>query len=518
MRQIVRCLLCLWIATPSAQTWPEATPAEVNMDVTHINAAINMIESGNYGAIRSLVIIKDGYLVTERYFGNQGEKRPVYSVTKSVGSVLLGIAQYQGADIDVNAPMMNYLPQYSDIPNINQANAISLHDLLTQRHGYGWDEWSVPYGTPNNPLSQMLQQSDWYRHALQWPIVRAPDLKFAYSTGHSSLMSPILQQATGEDVYDFATNELFIPLGIEDTHWELIDGGGAQGQGITEFPFGIEPLGFGLWLRPLDMARIGELYRLGGQWQGQRILSQEWIEQSVQRYSDGNSDGDVFIDEYSGYGYQWWTLRFVDDAAQSTDAYYANGYGRQFIMVLPALNSVIVSTADDYGYSGPGIGTVMREQLLLAYDREDTPVPLTHDYNGSWHWPENSGQGIDFQILNDNSTIIGFWYTYDATGGGQRWFTFQGTVQDTLAEFTIYTTSGGQFVEGTAPELGVWGSGSLVIHGCTTGLFQFNSDSEGVAGEIPLSRITAAFGNCLPSNSQAKQQSQRKAQPLGYIH
>ncbi len=487
----------------SAFTWPTATPEEVNLDAQYISNAIEMIQAGEAGNIRSLVIIKDGYLVTEKYFGNSGNKRPVYSVTKSVGSALLGIAKYQGADINLNTSMMAYLPQYSNIPNFNQANAITLHDLLTQRHGYNWDEWTAAYGTPNNPLSQMYSQQDWYLFALQWPIVKAPDQDFAYSTGHSSLMSPILQNRTGRDVYEFATNELFLPLDITDTHWELINGGGSQGQGITDFPFDLEPLGFGLWLKPSDMAKFGELYRNDGIWEGNRLLSSEWIEKSIMRYSDGTTDPDVFDDEFSGYGYQWWRIRMTDRLGATTDIYYANGYGRQYIMVLPELNTTIVSTADDYNTTGPGIGTVMREELLLAFERtEDQTIGLTNNLNGSWHWPENSGQGIDFQILNEGSTIIGFWYTYEPLGGAQRWFTFQGEVNDDKATFTIYTTSGGNFVVGQAPELVTWGSGSLVAYDCNTGLFSYESDLESISGEIPLSRITAAYGSCLNNGNQ----------------
>ncbi len=509
-------IFCVLLSTVShAFTWPEATPEQVGLDPEYIESAIEMIESGDVGQIRSLIIIKDGYLVTEKYFSNQGEKRPVYSVTKSIGSALLGIAKYQGADINLNDPMMSYLPQYNDIPNILQVQAVTLHDLLAQRHGYNWDEWIVPYGNPNNPVSQMLRQFDWYRFALQWPIFQAPDQFFAYSTGHSSLMSPILENRTGRDVYEFATNELFEPLGITDTHWELIDGGGTQGQGIASFPYGTEPLGFGLWLKPIDMAKVGELYRLNGVWGGTRILSSEWVEKSVQRYSDGNSDSSVFSDEFSGYGYQWWSLRFVDRLNQTTDTYYADGYGRQFIMVMPELNATIVSTADDYGVRGPGIGTVLREHLLLAFDRgEQSAINITHDLNGSWYWPENTGQGIDFQILNEGNTIAGYWYTYEQEGGAQRWFAFQGDVNSDLATFNIYSTAGGGFVVGETPEIAVWGVGSLLAYDCFSGLFRYESSSEGVSGEIPLTRLSASTGACLENT---KKNSKKKNNRYGYI-
>ncbi len=485
-------------------TWPVNTAENVGMDPHYIEAAISQIESGAAGNIRSLIIIKEGQLITERYFNNNGEKRPVYSVTKSVGATLLGIAKHQGADINPSASIMDYLPQYNTIFNFNQANNITLHDLLTQRHGYNWDEWSLPFSSPSNPVYQMLQTFDWYKFALQWPITQAPDLNFTYSTGHSSLMSPILQNRTNRDVYEFATNELFQPLDISDTHWELINGGGSQGQGISQFPFGTEPLGYGLWMKPIDMAKIGELYRQGGVWQGQRLLSEDWISKSTQLYSDGNTDSDVFADEYAGYGYQWWSLRFVDDLGQQTDMYYANGYGRQYIFVIPELNAVIVSTADDYGSDGPGMGTVLRENLLLAFDHnEASTISLTDDLNGSWYWPENSGQGINIEILNQGANILGYWYTYEETGGNQRWFTFNGDINDDEAEFEIYSTSGGGFVESEPPEVSVWGTGKLIAYSCSSGLFTFESSDQTTVGEIPLTRLTGPAGACIANKNRA---------------
>ncbi len=284
----ISCIAILNLGVTLAQSfdWPTNTPENAGMNPQYIDAAIDQIESGQFGNTRSLIIIKDGQLITEKYFGNSGEKRPVYSVTKSVGSALLGIAQFNGAQIDLNDSIMEYLPQYSNIPNIQQANSIKLHNLLSQRHGYQWDEWSTSFGNPNNPMFRMIRTSDWYKFAVSAAITEAPDQNFTYSTGHSSLMSPILNNRTDRDVYEFAVTELFQPLGITDTHWELVDGGASQGQGITNFPFGLEPLGYGLWLKPIDMAKIGELYRLNGMWQNNRLISEDWINQSVQKYSD----------------------------------------------------------------------------------------------------------------------------------------------------------------------------------------------------------------------------------------
>lgn len=493
-------------------TWPNNTAENVGMDQQYIDAAINQIQSGTVGNMKSLIIIKDGQLITEKYFGNTGEMKPVYSVTKSIGVTLLGIAKYQGAEIDLAESIMTYMPQYNNISNYQQAQRISLHDLLTQRHGYNWDEWSTSFANSNNPVNKMLRSSDWYQFALKWPITKAPDQDFAYSSGHSSLMSPILYNRTGRDVYEFAKAELFEPLSIYGTHWELVNDGAGQGQGNSNFPYGLEPMGFGLWLRPIDMAKIGELYRLGGVWQNTRLLSEQWVNQATVRYSDNQSDPDVF-NTHQGYGHQWWITQITDANNRPTDMYYANGYAGQFIFVIPQYDAVIVTTALDYSYSGPNIGTVLRDNLLLAFNAEhEYAIPLSADFNGSWYFPDHDGQGINFEVTNNGSNFVGYWYTYDTTGGNQRWFTLQGEIIDGKANFTIYSTSGGVFVDAQPIDVIEWGHGTLEVHDCHNGHFTFASDNENVdetlIGDFPLSRLTISTGTCLNNN--------KSQQHLGY--
>jgi CubicO group peptidase (beta-lactamase class C family) len=498
-------IVCLILSVSQAVlsfTWPEQTPEEAGLNSAHIDATLNRISTGQYGAIRSLLIIKDGHLVTESYFASAGEKNPVYSVTKSIGSTLLGIAKYQGAEINFVQPFLDYLPQYNNINNQAQVRQITLQDLLTQRHGYDWDEWSTPFTSPANPVYQMMGTNDWYRTAANWTILYQPNQKFAYSSGHSSLMSPILQNRTGRDVDEFLNNELFSPLDITDYQWNVFNPR-SPGQGITQFPGGLEPLGFGLWLKPIDMAKIGELYRLKGMWQGDRLLSEEWIEQTVMKYSDHNTDPEIFNDA-SGYGLQWWITQLTDTNNRSVDMYYASGFARQYIFVIPEYDAVIVSTATDYNNDGPGIGTLMSEHLLLAFEDQEPKHPLTSDLNGSWFDPENSGQGFNIEILNNNTDFLGYWYTYEPSGGQQRWFVLRGNIEDDTANFTIMGTQGGEFLMPTPPNLVEWGTGSFKANNCATARVTFDSTLEMTSGEIELSRITAGPGACLPSKT-AKQ-------------
>lgn len=216
-------------------------------------------------------------MVTEKYFSLGGQKQPVFSVTKSIGSALLGMAQYQGYQVDLDQSILDYLPQYNNISNQEQVRRITLFDLMTQRHGYNWDEWSTSFTNSNNPVYQMMSTIDWYRTATNWPVLYQPGDKFAYSSGHSSLMSPILNNRTGQDVDEFLKNELFTPLGITDYQWNVFNPL-RPSQGLRQYPSGLEPLGFGLWLKPVDMAKIGELYLKKGVWQGDRLLSEDWVE------------------------------------------------------------------------------------------------------------------------------------------------------------------------------------------------------------------------------------------------
>lgn len=502
MKNLIGIWAFLFVAPNTlAFTWPEKTPEEVGLDSTHIDAAIQQIRSGQVGAIKSLIIIKDGNLITEEYFNSLGEKQPIFSVTKSFGSALLGIADYQGAEIDLSRSILDYLPQYNNISNASEVRRITLHDLLTQRHGYDWDEWSTNFSNPANPVYQMMSTMDWYRTATNWPVVAAPDQRFAYSSGHSSLMSPILNQLTNRDVDEFLQEELLNPLEITDYVWNVFNPRNPN-QGLSQYPFGLEPLGFGLWMKPIDLAKLGELFRNGGLWQGNRLLSSDWIAQTVERYSNGNSDPSVFNDEFAGYGYQWWVVRLVDALNRPFDMYYANGFGRQYILVIPGHNTVIVSTATDYNNSeGPGIGTVMVENLLLAFADENQNFPISDALNGSWFDPNTDGQGINIEILNNGSDFLGYWYTYNPTDGGQRWFTMNGRITNGIAEFDITTTNGGEFNGPAMPQRIVWGSGSFTATDCLAATFRFQSELEAIAGEIALSRLTAGPGQCISSKS-----------------
>jgi CubicO group peptidase (beta-lactamase class C family) len=108
---------------------------------------------------------------------------------------------------------------------------------------------------------------------------------------------------------------------------------------------------------------IGELYLNDGVHEGRRIIQKEWIEASWQAYSN-HENTDLFTRPGSGYGYQWWTTILEDTRDRSFPTYYADGWAHQFILIVPQLDLVVVSVAEDYEYSGPGSGSTADVSII----------------------------------------------------------------------------------------------------------------------------------------------------------
>jgi CubicO group peptidase (beta-lactamase class C family) len=312
----------------STVEWQTSAPRAQGLDPAALRRYVGRIQAGAYGEIHSLLVVRNGKLVVERYFGGYDREtlHPVYSVTKSVTSLLVGRA----ADLDEFPELeTRVLPLFAEYRRLGNADArkraIELGDLLTMRAGFEWDELSTSYEDPRNPVLGMIRSTDWLRFVLDRPMATGPGTVYAYNSGCSILLGDILRTATGDEPDAFAERELFAPLGIERYEWE-------------KGPGGVTNTGFGLSLRPRDMAKLGQLVLDGGEWQGERIVSGEWL--------DASTTPRVRLRSDLAYGYQWWLL--LDERAPARpQMIVALGWGGQFVFVVPELDIVVVSTADD---------------------------------------------------------------------------------------------------------------------------------------------------------------------------
>ena len=284
------------------------------------------IQDGDYGLIQSFVVVRNGYLVFERYANGGYEDAPAsgYSVTKSVTSLVIGAAQDQGLLGSLDVSVMGYFPEYPVVEYpAPEKGAITLEHVLQMRTGLGWDEWTIPYTEPENPTTLLAQSSDWIKHVLDLPMVSSPGSEFQYNSGATMLLSGVLRNEAGRPADEYAEEVLLGPLGAEGWSWQM-------------GPDDVANTGWGLSLSARDMARIGYLVVVDGEWNGRRIVPVEWIEASVRPHTE--------FPNGEGYGYQWWIGPPVEIGGESVRPISARGWGDQYIVVVPSAGLVLVAT------------------------------------------------------------------------------------------------------------------------------------------------------------------------------
>ena len=327
--------------TPSALAdgWQVGAPESVAIDGSTVCRAVERIRSGALANVHSILVARRGRLVIEKYFPGRDEargrslgvvdfgpqtKHDLRSASKSVVSLLFGIALAEGKIRSVNDPALDYFPEYPDL-RTPERTRIRLSHLLAMTMGVEWDE-TGSYLSPFNSETRMDWASDRARFVLSRPIVAAPGERFTYNGGATALLARVVQRATGRKLDAYARDVLFGPLGIDDYEW-------------LAYPNGEPIAASGLRLRPRDLAKIAQLYLSDGQWNGRQVAPTEWIRESIRPKSDVG--GGV------QYGYQWWLDRSI--VGGKTIAWAAaRGNGGQRAFVIPALDLVVVVMAGNY--------------------------------------------------------------------------------------------------------------------------------------------------------------------------
>lgn len=295
----------------------------------HLNQMLSEIEAGYWGEIHSLLIAGHHKTWLEKYFG--GHKRDnlheMQSVTKSIQSLLLGMAIDKGYIKNMDEKIYPFLPEYRELFKEKYKKEITLRHLLTMTSGLQWDESNIPYAQlEQNDSNRMALSSDWIRFALNRPVLFPPGEHFNYSSAAPVILSKILKKATGISNEDFALKHLFLPLEIHLHHF----------QSDLYHP---DVLG-DIYLLPSDALKIGQLTLNRGKWGNKTLVSEKWIKTSLQPYikTAGN---------HSGYGFFWWYSEFNFDG-NLQPCTYAWGYGGQHIFVFFGLGIVVVCTGGMY--------------------------------------------------------------------------------------------------------------------------------------------------------------------------
>jgi CubicO group peptidase (beta-lactamase class C family) len=343
----------------SARTeWPRGTPASVGLNPAVLDSIDAEIGSGKYGFVDRMLVIRHGRVAFDKryehdyvkaygdsartpnplnahdpggpfnYFNpwwhpyyRRGTLHTLQSVTKTVASVIIGTAVTRGEFPSLDTPVLRFFDT-TTVANIDdRKRRMTIRHLLTMTGGIDWNE-NLPYIDPKNSAGALEASPDWVRFTIDRPMMREPGTQFNYSSGESTLLAHVFRVATGRDIEEYGAEQLFRPLGIEQWFWKRTPSGTPDTEG-------------GLYLEAGDLARIWQLFLQGGMWQGRRLLSADWVRQSVTPAIATGASPNA-----AQYGYKWWLYRNPVDSTRFI--WTGSGFGGQFPMTFPELDMVVV--------------------------------------------------------------------------------------------------------------------------------------------------------------------------------
>lgn len=295
--------------------------------------------------LHSLLIVRNGYLVTEAYFDPYTPDTTHFAacITKSVMGMLTGIAIERGYIKSIDEPVLSFFPG-RPIANMDaRKQSIKLQHLLSLTPGLSCKDM---LGSD----AEMQKSKDWIQYTLDLPMISEPGTHFTYCSPAVHLLSAIIQRQTGMSAREFANEQLFKPLGIASVPVER----------WPSDPNGIS-MGYGLQLLPRDMAKLGYLYLNKGKWNDRQVVSPDWVAVSTTWHSTWEEEAN------RDYGYLFWLFL--------ADGYYsAMGLGGQQIHSVPDKNMVVVVTAGLSPRAEDYVREVMRDYILPAA-RSNSTLP-----------------------------------------------------------------------------------------------------------------------------------------------
>jgi CubicO group peptidase (beta-lactamase class C family) len=333
---------------PQFFTWSISSPAAQGMDSKLLDSA--SIKAGELGYVDGFLVIKNGYLISEKYYNgyNSSSSHNVKSVSKSFLSAMIGIALKEGIIKNLDEKIMKYFPEYVYSGMDERKNNITIQHLLTMTMGIDKEE---------NNLLQVFATNNWVKTTIELPLLSSPGEKFRYNTLETHLLSVILTRSSGMSLLDFARKNLTIPMGIDIRRWD-------------RDPQGYYIGGTEMYFTPREMAVLGYLYLNNGKLNGIQIVPEDWIKISLTKNWPKDSQEWGVLRDYN-YGYLWWIGKI-----NGYEMFWALGFAGQMIITFPALNLIVVTTAD---YNNLGWEQDQERPILEIVSKY--VLPAVNDHN-----------------------------------------------------------------------------------------------------------------------------------------
>jgi CubicO group peptidase (beta-lactamase class C family) len=330
--------------------WRTSLPEQQGVNSAKLADLFERLEKENQ-FIDSLIIVKNGYIVAEKYYGiySKDTMHEINSVTKSMMSAVTGAAIADGHITGVDEKVLDYFPGRK-IQNMdtNKQNW-TIHQFLSMSAGLDWRE----IGENKSPdfWSEFEYTEDTVKFVLDKPINRIQLKKFNYNTGLPHVLSAIVQNQTGMKTSEYARKKLFEPIGITKFDWP-------EAQGVSKG-------GYRMSMSPRNMARFGYLYLQHGKWDGKQIIPEEWVKKSTSPQVPTRMAG------AENYGYYFWLHKTKD----GYDEISAMGDRGQYIIIVPQLDLVVVQTARAFGDIN------IYEDYIYPAMESSNPIPVDKKSN-----------------------------------------------------------------------------------------------------------------------------------------
>jgi len=293
--------------------------------------------------IESFLIWYDGSFKYKKFYnGASGEVlHQIQSQTKSIISLLFGIAVDKGFVKNENQPVSAFFPEYFEGKETLKS-LVTIRDLLTMSAGFKWEEM-IPFNDPHNDNINMNYSGNYLQYVLSRPMATRPFTEFKYSSGSPMIVAGIIEKTANMPLDLFAEKYLFNPLNILEYRWIKDSTGFCQAGG-------------GLFLKPEDMVKIGILVLNKGRWEGKTIISEDWIKKSCRSYFP------TTFSDFS-YGYFWWIKDIKVKEDKTTKLISAQGAGGQYMYIIPEYKLIIAFT--EYNFGTPVVGPFLFDTYFV---------------------------------------------------------------------------------------------------------------------------------------------------------
>lgn len=294
-----------------------------------------ILKKGKYPNIDGILVAQNNEIIMEEYFHefDRDSLHQTRSSHKSITSLLAGIAIDQGL-FAAEDEIGQFITEWKDEPR----GKIKIKDLLEMRSGLACEGF---FDVGPDCEGEMWETEDWLGYILNIPLRYEPGAKWEYSSIEPDLVGVIIARASNMSIMDFAKQYLFEPIGIQEFDWLITPDGRGYSAGSS-------------YMKPTDMLKIAQLVANEGSWNGQQIVSKEWIQESTNchipvdmsfLYWSGIENATTTSAEY---GYFWYreVLEYKDI---KTEILFASGNGGQYMMVLEDYDAALVFTGSNFG-------------------------------------------------------------------------------------------------------------------------------------------------------------------------